>query len=163
MSIQSRWVSVTVTFIDVFAEKACVCGVDGLWGSLRWLQPPSPQSVAETPLHGHRQAPRQCAQGGARVGSRLRCMSASTAPSAEGLRGNTGPAPFRVGPGGPAQHFLSRATAPPNQRPLRAGSRFKQRLGGFSQVRSVAAAAAAVCGPWSTALWGPGRTGPPSW
>lgn len=73
------------------------------------------------------------------------------------------PPPHPAGPGGPAPQPPSRAAEPPNQRPLRAGSRFKLGSCEFAEKRAVAAAAAAPCGPWSTASWAPGRTGPPSW
>lgn len=78
----------------------------------------------------------ECAQGGARVGSPL---SAGREHVHSSLCVRTPrkqrPRPLPRGLGGPAQEFRSRAAAPPNQRPLHRGSRFKLQLRVFVEVR----------------------------
>lgn len=138
LSIQSRWVAVTVTFQGRFLQQKSSCmqgwtGCGVVCGGSRHLRLRTRRRHPCTVLD-LRPGGSLGKVGRGSLADAVSGVRACTAPSAEGRQGNTGPAPFRVLPGGPAQQLLSRAAAPPNQRPLREGSRFKQPLGGFSQI-----------------------------
>lgn len=166
--VQRISVSELHAFLDPFAEKACERGSRGSPRAHQRRQPARPVPARPRRLHsagevGGRRSPAWCAPpapGAAGGGA-----GGSAGGSAEGDAGGTGPSfrrPARGWSRGPAPRFPSRAAAPANQRPQRAGSRFKlrrRRLAGIGAGRPRAPRRAA----WSTASWGPGRTGPPSW